>query len=316
MTPAVEVDDTKYVMIPERLLYDPEICADAVRVYGVLRRHGDSPTDCYPSHRRIAERIGRAPASVPAWINALERAGWVSKVPRWKDEERTEPDSNGYVVRGVPVREQGVPASQRGGVPAQEQGPSPLESAPKESPVNESQETRETTASADAAALAIPDEVKSLGITWQPSAVALATGHLSDAVTLSEVFAESLRRQGCRVGDPRSRGWVEPIEEMLRIDHRTREQIAWVIEMLATNETSEVFNFWRGNILSPNKLRMKWDQMAMKYRAEQRRPDRNAAVLGKVDTAEMEQAFAENRRRDEEHRQRTAAAVARAWEEG
>lgn len=125
----VEVTD-RFALIPEALLYDPAISAEAVRLYGALRRHGSDPSNCYPSHRRLGDLIGRSPKSVPTWLRQLDEAGWIDRVTR-----RTasgDPDSNGYRVHGR-AQERAVPAVEQGGVPAGEQGGSLLENTPKES---------------------------------------------------------------------------------------------------------------------------------------------------------------------------------------
>lgn len=152
MTASAHVNlEARFAAIPEELLYDPAIPAEAVRVYGVLVRHGSDPANCYPGHARIAAFIGKSARSVPAWIKALEDAGWVTRVPRWRrgDEITTtdpdgekgwEPTSNGYLVYAHKRAEQrGVPAGERVPPRADGRGGSPLENAPKESKGNESQ---------------------------------------------------------------------------------------------------------------------------------------------------------------------------------
>lgn len=142
----VEIEH-RFAMMPEALLYDPSISADAVRVFGVLLRHGSDPSNCYPSHARIAGFIGRSKASINGWIVELERSGWVERVPRTRSDGS--PDSNGYRLFMTAARpegvagERGVVAGERGGVPAAQRGPSSLHSAPNESNVNESHGERE-----------------------------------------------------------------------------------------------------------------------------------------------------------------------------
>src|SRR5690606_38090139 len=130
--PYVELAE-RYALIPESLLYDPSIPAEAVRLYGVLRRHGSDPANCFPSHRRLAELVGRSARSVPAWLRSLEDAGWIERVPRVSPEG--DPTSNGYRVFSVPRRAQqrGVRAQERTGVRAEQRGRSTPESAPNES---------------------------------------------------------------------------------------------------------------------------------------------------------------------------------------
>ena len=135
----VELAD-KFAIIPEALLYDPQIPAEAVRVYGVLIRYGSDPANCYPSHATIARHIGKSHRSVPAWIKALEQAGWVERFARTGPEG--DPTSNAYrVYSQLPDRavERGVYAGERGPLHAGERGGSTLENAPNDSQLNESQ---------------------------------------------------------------------------------------------------------------------------------------------------------------------------------
>lgn len=134
-TPHVEIAD-RFAIVPEELLYDAAIPAEAVRVYGVLLRYGSDPANCYPSHATIAGHIGKSARSVPAWIRTLEEAGWVDRVARKSPEG--DPTSNGYRVYGR-ARERGVRASERGPLPAEERAPSAPDSAPKETHGNETQ---------------------------------------------------------------------------------------------------------------------------------------------------------------------------------
>jgi hypothetical protein len=56
--------------------------------------------------------------------------------------------------------------------------------------------------------------------------------------------------------------WGVTADSMLRLDHRTTEEITAVIQW------SQRDNFWRSNILSMGKLREKFDQLVMKQNAE------------------------------------------------
>lgn len=98
---AAVTSDYRFAPIPEDLLYDPAISDLAVRVYGVLARHGMTPESCYPSHARIAGFCGCSPRSIQRPLRALEDAGWITRVPRYSDTgERT---SDGFIVRTTPA---------------------------------------------------------------------------------------------------------------------------------------------------------------------------------------------------------------------
>ena len=152
-TPNVEIVD-RFAIVPEELLYDAAIPAEAVRVYAVLCRYGSDPSNCYPSHATIAGHIGKSARSVPAWIRTLELAGWVERVPRFSPEG--DPTSNGYRVHGR-ATQRGVRADERGPLRADERGGSALESAPKENQENDTQGER------DLELVARPDVVLAAG---------------------------------------------------------------------------------------------------------------------------------------------------------
>lgn len=135
--------DYRFAPVPEALLFDPNISPLAVRVYGVLARHGMTPESCYPSHASIAERCGCAPRSVQRPLRELEEAGWITRVPRF--DERGDRRSDGFIVRVQTAQEDAPPAQVSADPPAQEDANPPRSGTrSKESHVKESNDvTRE-----------------------------------------------------------------------------------------------------------------------------------------------------------------------------
>lgn len=115
VTPPV-TSDYRYAPIPQDLLYDPSISAQAVRIYGVLMRHGSDPSRCYPSHERLGQLIGVSERSVQRPLAELVKAGWIKKVRRTnKHGERTSDGYHVFSVRAdlrVPTAQE-VPLGQR-----------------------------------------------------------------------------------------------------------------------------------------------------------------------------------------------------------
>jgi hypothetical protein len=130
----ITIEGPRYAQIPEALLYDPNVGAEAVRVYGVLLRHGERPDNCYPGHERIATLISKSPRSINRFIAELEHAGWVSRVQR-RNPHTGNFTSCSYIVRtaqGSAPQATGAPNSATEG--AQTSGPTgALSSATKES---------------------------------------------------------------------------------------------------------------------------------------------------------------------------------------
>ena len=78
----VTTDQPGWAMVPQDLLYDAALSANAVRIYGCLARHGSDPANCYPSHARIAGLLGMSERSIARPLAELAEAGWVTKVKR------------------------------------------------------------------------------------------------------------------------------------------------------------------------------------------------------------------------------------------
>jgi DNA-binding transcriptional MocR family regulator len=122
-------------------LYDSSLSPLAVRVYGVLARHGMDPESCYPSHAAIAQRVGCAQRSVQRPLRELEDAGWITRVARY--DERGDRRSDGFIVRVEPAQDNAPPAQESVDPPAQDNAHPPRSGArSKESHENESNEER------------------------------------------------------------------------------------------------------------------------------------------------------------------------------
>lgn len=113
----------KFAMIPEEMLFDPDIPGEAVKVFGVLHRYGSTPDKCFPSLRVVGEKAGLTPRTVRRHIASLETKGWLRRVNRTRDSGVQ--DSNAYQL-----------FAQRGGtdtgdrLPGQESPPTRSEMSP------------------------------------------------------------------------------------------------------------------------------------------------------------------------------------------
>lgn len=112
----------------------------------------------------------------------------------------------------------------------------------------------------------------------RPSSEAVKTSpHLVEAERLCALMAEMLEARGYHVnGQARSRGWVESMERLLRIDGRRPGEVEWVLRWL-DDAADDVAAFWRTNVRSPNKLREKWVVMGEQYERSKGRSETQAA---------------------------------------
>jgi hypothetical protein len=79
-------------------------------------------------------------------------------------------------------------------------------------------------------------------------------------VRLSELLFEKIISRNPNHKKPNLQIWAKDVDRMIRIDHRTPEEIRAVIEWC------QVDTFWQNNILSTAKLRSKFDQLRLKMK--------------------------------------------------
>jgi hypothetical protein len=87
---------------------------------------------------------------------------------------------------------------------------------------------------------------------------------LSDSIEirLSELLFEKILSRNPNHKRPNLQTWAKDIDRMIRIDHRTPEDIRAVIDWCQSDP------FWQNNILSTAKLREKFDQLCLKMGTE------------------------------------------------
>lgn len=276
--------DYRFAPIPEQLLYDHSMDPLAVRVYGVLMRHGQDPDSCYPSHARIAKLIGVSERSVARPLKDLANAGWITREFRTSAQGRT---SDGYHVRSTPLRptdgkevrapERAQPdqkraeeratvrAPQRGTVRAEERGK--REQCERESVERES--------AATPSSLPVPSRPTPKGV--EPADVERLCRHLSNRVaqhrgTAPTITAAWQTDMGTLLNSGAS-GWDGPPP--------TPEQVAIVIDAVfdRLNVRSNRGFCWADQVRSPQGLRGKWEQLTFALREHQQAHPSNTEVL-------------------------------------
>lgn len=85
-----------FAIVPEWIVFHPDLSGNAVRVYAVLARRGDGKGECFPSYARIGKDCGFSPKTAKRCIQELVDASAVVKKQRRGDDGA--PTSNLYVV--------------------------------------------------------------------------------------------------------------------------------------------------------------------------------------------------------------------------
>jgi hypothetical protein len=300
--------DYRFAPIPEQLLYDHSMDPLAVRVYGVLMRHGQDPDSCYPSHARIAKLIGVSERSVARPLKDLANAGWITREFRTSDKGRT---SDGYHVRITPAppvegKEVRVPqrvepnrnhAEERGTVRASERGTVRAEERGEREPVEREPVEREGPG----------DESPSTALEPLPDAAAIkernraALDKLPKAVNPEDVKALCLHlreRMHRHHGGPGmatvTPNWVSEMGRLLNSGPKgvdgfvptaaeVHAMIEAIFDRLNTPQGNSTF-CWATVIQSPGNLREKWPRIAADLgRDRTASPDGMLAVMRQLD---------------------------------
>lgn len=100
--------DTYFSIIPEWVLYG-DVSAQAVRVYGVLRRYADQDGKCHPSRRTIAQRCRTSVATIDRALQELIDLAAVTVEHRTVEAPNgnRHNTSNRYTVHSLPARREG-----------------------------------------------------------------------------------------------------------------------------------------------------------------------------------------------------------------
>jgi hypothetical protein len=84
-------------------------------------------------------------------------------------------------------------------------------------------------------------------------------------IKLAKYFVEQIRNNNPDFKDPNYQRWANDIRLMMEIDKRTEEQIRYLMRWVQQD------NFEMANVLSPAKLRKRFDQLVMKVKSERER---------------------------------------------
>lgn len=122
--PRLTADAVPFAMIPEWVLFHPQLTSHAVRLYGVLMRFAGESRHCWPGLVTLAGKIGSSRSTVQRAIKELEAVGALTVSPRYSEHgDRT---SNDYHLHWapraddaaeIPTGEQGWPTGDMGGGP-------------------------------------------------------------------------------------------------------------------------------------------------------------------------------------------------------
>jgi hypothetical protein len=227
--------DLRFTIIPEWVLWHPSLSANAVRLYGTLRRFADGDGVAWPSRRVLADRIAKSLDTVDRCLTELVDAGALRVRSRWdSDGNRT---SNVYEIQTA--------------VPYIAEGGSRTDAAPPGHGCGEGSRT-------DAAGVAAPVRQRTRAIEREPEnenvSIVHAPAALHEAIHLVQLhnsLIEKIIQRPQKVTDAR----VTEMDRLLRLDGATVEEAEKVLRWAMAD------SFWQSNILSPKSFRKHYKRL-------------------------------------------------------
>lgn len=227
----IHVEPTPFQQIPNWVL-ESEISSHAIRLYLILQKFGHNKNKTsFWSRKKIAAVMQVSPATMDRAKIELVELGAICQINRFTEDQNW--TSNLYHVHWQQIK-----------------GCKYLHKMPMGSSKFE-----ETPPTGDDTPLFTGDELTNNHIELRTNELNTRT-YGSEIHSACNLLADLIESNGSRrpaVNDK----WLSDMERLHKIDERSWEQITKAIEWCQADD------FWRGNILSPAKLRKQYDQLRL-----------------------------------------------------
>jgi len=220
----IHVEPLPFQQIPN-WVFESDVSATAIKLYLVLRKNGDNKRGTsYWSRRKLADQLGTSPNTMDRAKKELLDLGALCQINRKnKDGDWT---SNLYHVHNSSLNECRYLYSPLG-TPIPTSGETPIPTSGERTNNHIELRTNE-----------------------------LPRTYSSETHQACNLLADLIQANGSRRPQVTDR-WLTDMERLHKIDERSWEQITKAIEWCQADD------FWRGNIMSPGKLRKQYDQLRL-----------------------------------------------------
>ena len=210
-----------YSVIPASVRYCPELNASEKLMYGEISSLCSKEGYCWATNRYFSELYSVDTNSVSRWIANLERCGFIATTIGRANQRK-------IMLAPIPKNVERVSTKIERGIPKNVESD---QLALYEN--NKSNTTRED----------FPTEAKTF----------FAPGTMEFKLSLR--LLEHILKRDPKYRVPDLQTWAKHIDLILRIDKRTPEEVAQVVDWCQTDP------FWRTNILSTQKLRLQFSKL-------------------------------------------------------
>ncbi len=257
----------RYVVVPLWVL-DSGVSCKAVAVYARLASRADFDTgEAWPSMKLLAEEAGMSESVARRAVDELVQAGAVNVEPR-HDPETGRQTSNLFTVMQVQANEpQPTDNNEREGV----KNDPPLDSDRGEGLDSDRGEGVKN----DRRTNTHKELEKEITIRACLNSEALE--EISEPRRLCEHLAQRIVENGSK-RPAITTAWLKDMDRLLRLDGRTPDQVERAIDWCQADA------FWRANILSPRKLREKFE--TLRLQAKRKNDSTRTSGIAMVDELE------------------------------
>ena len=120
----------------------------------------------------------------------------------------------------------------------------------------------------------------------------------SDYYKLSEFFISQIKKNNPNFKDPNIQKWSDDFRKIVELDGRDKHEVAMLIKWVQHD------SFWMANVLSPTKLREKYDQLIMRMNSSSEphvlKQEKPSKPKNKIDSKKKDELLKEARERDKE----------------
>jgi hypothetical protein len=220
----IHVESLPFQQIPN-WVFESDVSATAIKLYLVLRKNGDNKRGTsYWSRKKLAEQLGTSPNTMDRAKKELIEMGALCQINRKnKDGDWT---SNLYHVHTSSVENCQYLCSPMGR-PIPTGGDTPIPTGGEQTNNHIELRTNE-----------------------------LSRTYGDEIYAACNLLADLIEANGSKRPVVNAK-WLTDMERLNRIDERSWEQITKAIEWCQADD------FWRGNIMSPFKLRKQYDQLRL-----------------------------------------------------
>lgn len=222
-----------YAIIPANVRYDKELTPNAKLLYGEITALCNEKGFCWASNSYFANLYEVSNKSISKWVKQLAKQGYVATELIYRKGTKEVEQRRIYLTYGSNVP---YPGEEMFHTPGEEMFQDNNTSFNNTTNIERNDEGEDSSPTSE--------KFDQSTIEYQ----------------LSQRLYDKMVQNDSKAKHPNLSKWAEHIDKLIRLDERSIEDIERVIDYCQDDD------FWKSNILSTNKLRMKFPQLYLKVK--------------------------------------------------